>query len=89
MTSQARVRREIAETLIEDISTAIAGMCKNSFPNLPLRVLLQKGKGKVGVLVYWDGELEEPEKITYPTIHKAKANLRPTEYGREILRLGR
>lgn len=82
------VRREIAEELMTDLSKAIADVVRNSFPNLPIRTLLQKGKGsKIGVLVYWDGELEEPNKVTYPTIHKAGADLRPTEYGREKLRL--
>ena len=83
-----KVRREIAEELITDISTAISGMVKQSFPNLPLRVLLQKGKGRIGVLVYWDGEFEEPEKVTYPAIHRARADLRLSEYAREIVRQG-
>lgn len=87
----ARVKREIAEELLTDVSTALASTLKNAFPNLPLRVYLQKGRGrKLGVLVAWEGEIEEHPTITYPTIHKiTRANLRPTEYGREKLRLGR
>lgn len=89
--TQERVKREIAEELMTDVANALASTLKNAFPNLPLRVLLQKGKGKqLGVLVAWSGEIEEHPTLSYPTIHKVtSAALRPTEYGREKLRLGR
>ena len=84
----AKTNRQVAETIMEDIGKANADIIRNSFPNLPLRVLLQNQNGKLGVLVFWDGDLEDPDKVTYPNVHKVKMpDLRATEYGREKLRL--
>jgi hypothetical protein len=71
---------EVVMTLLDDLRVAIRNVVSNSLPGVPMDVQVVRHP-KRGILVTVETEPEDPR---YPTIHVAKAVLRPSNLFRRL-----